>query len=270
MTEKYAGHEPIAQPTTVATFGSWVTLITRPADGEAVTALSVTVALDGLAARTNWLAHRTIDIRAGGAYDNAPIQFNGLFLLYGPTVVSNLEFTGGSWPKLSPARTWERHSLRILTSTRSDSADPSAGVPDAWPTIVDGGAVIETRSTNELTKEHWVALDGLPDGGAITSIEVKLKGADGGASTMNFPSYRPARFRGTGAIEYLAVEALDDHVWADWATTKTKTITVTDNEIVDKDYSYVLIIKHANNGVPSGRAYVLDVAVYGTSDRMGL
>lgn len=270
MPNKYAGLEPIPQPTPVATFGSWITLISRPADGEAVTALSVTVALDGLAARTNWLAWRTIDIRAGGAYDNAAVQFNGPILLYGSTIALNLEFTGGSWPKLSPDRTWKRHSLRILTSTRTASDDLSAGVPDAWPTIAGGAAVIETRSAAVSTKEHWIALDNLPDGGTITSVKVTVRGADAGLDGMTFPRFRPARIDGAGALEYLAVEALDGHVWAEWENPLETSITVTDNETVDKSYQYVLVVKHAYSGLPTGRAYVMDVEVSGSADRMGI
>lgn len=274
MPTKYAGFEPIAQPTLVATFGKWITKITRPSDGDYITAASVYVALDGLTDRTNWLAWRTIDIRGGGTYLNAPVIMQGFWRFEDELEASDLQLTDGSWPTLFPARSWERHSLRLLTCTRgtpgSGPDDPLANLPDAWINAVGGAPTIQTRSTNSSAQFHWIALDDLPDGGTISTVSVTLKGADAGTDPMTFPKYRVARFKGTGALEYLCAEANDEHVFADWETAKTKTLTVTANATIDKSYTYVVIVKHAYAGTAAGTAYVLDVKSVGTADRLGL
>lgn len=267
MSTNYKGFdgEGFTQPSYIATFGKWNGKVVAVADGDNPNEAAF-IGIKGLADRTVWLAYRTLDIRGGGVYTNAVVQLNG------PMLFADGRFISGSYPKLDPARSWERHSLRLVTFTRgaSDTSDTDANLPDAWLVEVSGAPAIRTRSTDSASKFHWIALDDLPDGGTITSVTVTLKGADNGTLAMTFPKYRVARFKGTGALEYLCAETDDAHVFADWETPLTKTLTITANATIDKSYTYVLIVKHANHSTTAGTAYVLDVAAFGTATRLGL
>jgi hypothetical protein len=253
------------------TGSAWISGFVAPDDGDERLAAHIQVMGGMLAERTLYLKNTSINWSTGGTYNNATIQLNGAVLLYGVTIAANLELTGGSSLKVSPARAWERHSLRLLTSTYlgADSANPSLD-PDAWPTLVAGAPAIQTRSSTDSSDEHWIALDDLPNGGTLATVEVTTKGADAGTSLMTFPRFRVARFKGTGALQFLCAEVTDAHVLANWDTALPTSITITDNATIDKSFTYVLVVRHAYYSPAAGKAYVLDVKAVGTVEVLGL
>jgi hypothetical protein len=277
MTSPYKGADGalFPLPSYVAGKGYWINKIPVPADGDYNNEATFAPGYHGLADRTVWLAWRCIDIVGGGSYDNAALQFNGFFLFTGEADFYDLRCTDGSWPTLEPARVWERHSLRLHTTGREKVDGDGAGMdyPDAWITNEGGFRAIQTRSTQSALRYSEIELYGLPDGGLFTDVEILSIGVTGASSfPITYAQYRVARYQGDGPYEYLSAEVADVHVDGDYeSTTLATVIPLAADTIVNKDYVYVLIVKHPHKvGAPSGPMYLRDVKSSGTAGRLGL
>jgi hypothetical protein len=254
------------------TGSAWISGFVAPEDGDERLAAHVQVMGGMLAERTLYLKNTSINWVTGGTYNNGNIQLNGLLLLYGTTIAANLELTGGSWLKYSPARPWERHSLEIVATTRSDadSSDGMAKLPDAWNVLVDGAPAIATRSSSSAVRSHWIRLD-LPDRGELQTVDVTTIGV-AWSPLMTYAKYRVARFKPGAPLEYLSNEATDVHTDANYeATVLTTSLTVAADTIIDSTFTYLLIVKNPYyTGGPSGAMRILDVKASGQSSESGL
>lgn len=269
-----AGFEPIPQPANPIGFGKWYGKVFVPKDGDA-NAEATFAGILTLVHRTNWLAWRSIDIRSGGAYDTQNITINtGVWTFKDAFNLEDLRLTNGSWPLLVPERSWERHSLRIISTSHEfvDAGDVRFRLPDAWATNQPGFRCIETRPTTSIVQYTEIALDDLPDGGTLQGVMVTSRGIGLVASTLQKATYRVGRFKGTAATEWVSAEVVDVHVDADFTTPLSTTVYAAGNHIVDKSYMYFVRATHASRsgGTPGNPMYILDTKANGVAGRLGL
>lgn len=183
-------------------------------------------------------------------------------------------FSSSTWPKLSPTRNWERHSLLIGVCTGTDTvtAVPSgATTPDSWK-IVRGGSfdVIFAKETIDAADFTIIEFTNLPAGGTMTSATISCMGATGATITMTFPTYQFIRWDAT-AVTAMSALISDAHVLANWGTTQPTTIPITSNAVIDLRYRYGLVVHHCfGASIPEGATYYLDCSAVGTAGTIQL
>lgn len=167
------------------------------------------------------------------------------------TVTGDASFGGAL--TLTPARSWTRHSLRICNvSYVGTGGPPTANYegperPTAW--VTNGGSTdpldplyIRTLPTNTDTHSgqhyHWIALDGLPDGGTFTQVVVLCDGHNTPTTTARFQIVRMSQ---SGTVETMS--SLTDKSGSFGVQTQT-TVTVTSNGTISSDYHYALVVTH--------------------------
>lgn len=183
-------------------------------------------------------------------------------------------FSSSTWPKLSPTRNWERHSLLIGVCTGTDtvtSVPSGATTPDSWK-IVRGGSfdVIFAQQTTDASDFTIIEFTNLPVGGTMTSATIVSMGTTGGTVTMTFPTYQFIRFTST-TITAMSALIPDAHVIANWGTSQSTTIPITSNAVIDLRYRYGLVVHHCYGAsIPEGATMYLDCAAVGTADTIQL
>lgn len=228
-----------------------------------------------------------INVQAGGSVDvhGAVTLFTGAGIVAQSGSLSVLEpgstftsqgafyFANGTWPKLSPDRTWERHSLRICNLTYDTSSEPEPAKPDVWIRQSDqaGGAeCIQTRAAASSGRYHWIELVNLPDGGTITTVSVTSQGTLG-TGVVTLPTYQVVRWQGSGAKQSMSSVVTDAHSGANWTTaTLTTSLSIIANNIIDKSYRYALIVFHPFESGFNGAMRVYDVKATGTASELRL
>lgn len=275
MTVDYKGEDaPAASPVYVPGYGRWIGKIKVPADGDYNNGATFAPGYQGQVDRTVWLYHRTIDIVSGGIISNAPLQFNGDFIFAGEVNCDNLHCSDGSWVSLDPLRPWERHSLRLHTTSRqvADTSDADANLPDAWTTTEGGFRAIRTRQTELTTRYHEIEVSDLPDAAQLTSVAVITQGVSHSDNVI-VAKFRLGRYKGSAAMEWLSADTDDDHNDVNYLTERTTTFTPTGGtHTVDKSYIYVVRVTHPTKtgGLPGNDLYIKDVRCSGTASRLGL
>ena len=179
-------------------------------------------------------------------------------------------FAANTWPKLSPARSWERHSLTIAATTEA-GVTPVAQARKVISNLAGGVDAIRTEPTDSPAQSTIVELEGMPDGSTLTNIQVVTQGisATGG---LVVPNYQVVRWKGAGAAEFMSSLTPDDHSIANYTTNLiTTTVPVNAFATIDKSYRYGLRIFHAYAvSAPTGAMFVYDVVANGTAARIGL
>lgn len=207
---------------------------------------------------STWYGTSTLTLNASAIW-----TFNA-----GATVNSSASFyfATGTWPKLSPARTWYRRSLFLAAYTYS-AARPTG--QNAWKVYDPGaGDLIETRplTTGET---FLIEFDNLPNGGTLTQIEISCIGNGPGTLGMTFPQFQIIRWKGK-VEETMSALVNDTHVLGNWDITPiTTTITVTSNAVIDKSFRYGLKVTAAYySGAPAASGFFYDCLATGTSDEL--
>lgn len=261
MTIKSGGTNPFPQPNNPAGYGKWYGKVTIPKDGDPnneVTFLGIT----DLTERTNWLAWRILDIRNGGVYANAVVQFNG------PIVFGN-----STYPLLEPARSWERHGLELMGVTHTQAADPDdltlTFLPDAWVDFTSGEPVIDNRPMGSSAGKVWLRLRDLPDGATLTSVTISTIGLAISAPITK-ATFRLGRRKGRAAISWVAAAVSDTHSDGNYITTELDTTVFSGSHTIDKDYVYFVEVTLPYKASPSGPMRIYNVKAAGTAARLGL
>lgn len=212
-------------------------------EGEATLAAAAELTLDGLS---------TV-IAAGGSAVN----------LGGDTTLTN-----GTWLKLAPARSWERHSLTIACTTLVSGTPQASKAPS---NLAGGVDMIETVSTSSSAQSTLIELNHLPDGGTLSGVVIESQGVSGGGVNLVLPRFQIIRWKGTAAAQLMSSLTPYNGVTATYdSTLATTTVTASDNTTIDNNYRYGLRVFHAYDGAPSGGLRVYDVKASGTTERYGL
>lgn len=276
MAYKKPPTDPFPQPNNPAGFGKFYAKVFIPEDGDPNSKFTFGGILT-LWQNVNWLAWRALDIRDGGAYDtsvNGIVINSGLWRFKDYFGVWGLVHENGSWPALDPPRTWERHSLKILSTSHefTDAGEPRFALPDAWVTNQPGFRCIETRPTASSVQYTEILLDDLPDGGLLNEVKVTSQGNTSSA-TIILGSYRVGRFQGTGAVEWISGVVQDTHLdnATDWTDEKVVTVLSLGGHQVNKTYTYFVRAVHPSKvGIPANSIFIKDVMYKGTAARLGL
>lgn len=172
-------------------------------------------------------------------------------------------FSTGTWPGLSPARTWYRRSL-FLAAYTYNSTRPTG--QNAWKVYDPGaGDLIETRPL--MTGETFlIEFDNLPNGGTLTQIEISCIGNGPGTLGMTFPQFQIIRWKGK-TEETMSALINDTHVLGNWDITPiTTTIPVTSNAVIDRSFRYALKVTAAfYSGAPAASGFFYDCLATGTA-----
>lgn len=227
----------------------------------------------------------SMDVRGAVTYyDTSVSTYNGTSTLIlnvdGVWTLSGLvTFASSTYPLLSPARSWERHSLLIASTTfvgTAATAEPAAGAldPDAYKinsNLAGGMDAIATRPTTSTSRYHEVELLDLPDGGTFIDVQVYTQGM-ASTVTMTLPVYEIFRQSGTAAAQSMSAATTDAHTVGNFtAGVATTTVTVTAFATISKSYRYFLRVSHGYDpGAPTGSMRIYDVKATGTASRLGL
>ncbi len=177
-------------------------------------------------------------------------------------------FSSGTWPKLSPARSWSRRGLNIATVTYDVGGSGPPDRPNSWKVpLLGGGDQIETRSTTSTGTYTLLEFVDLPENGTLLQYEIACIGADAGTVGMTFPKFQAVRWRGSSLTTMSAI-ASDTHVLGNWSLLGiATTITITSDAIINRDYRYGLVVYHAYyTGSTAGRGYFYDCVATGTAE----
>lgn len=201
----------------------------------------------------------------------------------GSSVIFNGTTTlaSGTNLQLSPARNWERHSLRLmLTSYVANywtSGDPVVNSPGpSYPTafvsnwddnedVATSSPAIKTISRTDLKYEephyHWIALDDLPVGGTISQVIVTATGF--GTTPTTAAQFRVVRVDSSGTVENMSVAT---NRTGTFTSTIQTTVTVNANATISGAYKYALVVSHpsAASGEPGSSLWIRDVGAFGT------
>jgi hypothetical protein len=179
---------------------------------------------------------------------------------------------------LSPARNWERHSLRIaMVSYIDGSGSPANNYegperPAAWISNHTGGGMTGFESPfirTELTRTavyaeqhyHWVGLDDLPNGATFTQVVVTSTGVNNTPTTT--AKYRIIRIASDGTVENMS--NLTDRTGT-WTNSVETTVTVNAHATISSAYRYALVVVHPldTGGAPGTGLRIFDVESSGT------
>jgi hypothetical protein len=179
---------------------------------------------------------------------------------------------------LSPARSWERHSLRIaLVSYIADEAAPADNYegperPAAWvsnhttpPETGFESPFIRTEPTNTDTYAeqhyHWVGLDDLPIGGTFSQVVVTNTGF--GTTPTTTAKFRIIRIASDGTVENMS--NLTDRTGT-WTSSVETTVTVNAHATISSAYRYALVVVHPllSGGSTGSSLRIFDVESSGT------
>lgn len=183
------------------------------------------------------------------------------------TIESDVYFANNTWPRLSPARPWERHSLRICKLTYDTNGAVEPDKPDAWLSpsdLANGAECVQCRPTAVAGKYHWIDLTDLPNGGTISNVYVTTRGTSG-QNNLALPTYKVVRWQGSSSTQDCSALITDVHTVANWFSgLLTTPIPITANPTIDKSYRYALIINHPYEAGVNGAMKVYDVRYVGT------
>lgn len=185
------------------------------------------------------------------------------------TLAGTTTFTNSKWPKLSPDRTWTRHSLTIAMTTYGNASAVIPDEPDIWVIKSDLSSTpaLKTRSSTVSGPKSLIEFTNLPVGGTLVSMTVKSNGTSTTAPT--FPTYRIVRWvDGEDGYENMSDATVDAHGGTgDWGTSVQETeLTVNDHAVIDGAYRYGLTMTHPYNSPTTSAMFVYDVRAEGTTD----
>lgn len=182
---------------------------------------------------------------------------------------ADLRLKGSSWPTLSSARNWERHSLDVAFCTFNNHAGNGPDDPDIWPASSDlsTSMCLRTRTAGNSGDYSVVEFRDLQPGALLTSAKVKTKGVN--STTPEYPTFRVVRWTEGDDFENLSSLTTDIHsTEGSWDTlSRTTTINITGgSHEINKAYRYGVKIDHPypSGGVGTSSMRVYDVGAYGT------
>jgi hypothetical protein len=186
---------------------------------------------------------------------------------------ADLRLKGSSWPTLSSARNWERHSLDVAFCTNSN-ANASTGPfnPDIWPEPSDlsTSMCLRTRAVGGSGDYSVVELKGLPQGATLANVKVKSKGVNNTAPV--YPTYQIVRWIEGDALQSISDPETDIHdSLGSWDTlSRTTTIEPSSAHTIDCSYRYGVKITHPypSGGIDDSSVRIYDVGAYGTTTTM--
>lgn len=219
-----------------------------------------------MSARSNVIWRSSANGGPGGAVFETDSTLTGDS---GSTATWNGTWTFGNstWPALSPARSWERHSMDLAVTTFGDGDTTGPASPDAWlePSNISTSPCIRTSSATASVADPYsiVEFKDLPAGGVITQVEVTCKGE--GTTPTQLPRYLIVRWQ-TGDVNLSSMSLLttDAHTTGNFTSiSDTTTVAVNALSTIDKSYRYGVKVFHPYSAVGTYMR-VFDVVATGT------
>jgi hypothetical protein len=246
-------------------------LITVQSGGVVSAASGSTVNLNGV---THVRGNLIVEDTASGGPGSIVMGGDTLLQVEGTTIFvdgSETTFQGATtWPKLDPARTWNRAAKALLPLTFAGGGTDGTGAPDAWVEQSNINPPVpcwRTLAVAVAGGQSLIVFDGLPQGGVITTATITCRGTIS-IDNNDLPTYRIVRWKDSAAATFTYVSNIktdDAHTDDDFFfVTGTTTITANASTTVDNQYRYGLLITHPFRTGSTQGMRIYDAQINGT------
>jgi hypothetical protein len=260
MSANYNGQDPFTANAYIAGKGYWLTVYLAT-DEDDRDAASVSVGLEGVTDRTNWLAWRMVNGLEGGTY-GAVITWNGAqtfnnIATFGNDILVNGQGRFANWPKLEGSKVVKRRAWRIANGTY-DADGANSGAPLRYHGWLDNGDTnpvpcIKTTAITSGSNVTLVELLELPGEGRLDSVKVTCRGLtpanNAVPAIVAYPTFEIVEWSGTSAIAVATPAVASGHSMTDWQSVREVTLTPTSTLTINKNKHYGVRISHPVGGV---------------------